>query len=235
MVPRPRRAATVTRSAKAPRRAAASVTPRGYKVTAPPPGPGCRRKRKGARLGTPRPSPDVPPGPERRPLCGRGCGDTATRPRSAGPSGRPARLPPRAAPGTRRPPPGPSVPHSHVVEAKQVVACKGPERGHRVAAAAGTGSRKHRTRPAGSRPARMPWGGTGGGGSAENYFRATSCSATAVSTLRPLEAAAGNACKVWGVPRIFTVSPREGNKRLPGVRNPRQKSRVQDHFVPPGM
>lgn len=41
--------------------------------------------------------------------------------------------------------------HSHVVEAEQVVAREGPERGHRAGVAAEAGSPRSQSRPAGSR------------------------------------------------------------------------------------
>lgn len=79
----------------------------------------------------------------------------------------------------------PRAPHSHVVEAEQVIAREGPERSH-CAAAAEEGLGDPRARPAGSCPAR----GCRGGG-AENRFRATSCSATTTATRLSLAAASG--------------------------------------------
>lgn len=79
----------------------------------------------------------------------------------------------------------PRAPHSHVVEAEQVIASEGPERRH-CAAAAEAGSGGSRARPAGSCPARG-----GGGGGRENCFRATSCSATTAAIRLSLAAASG--------------------------------------------
>lgn len=129
----------------------------------------------------------------------------APGPRSAGRSARPPRPRLRLRPGGsqgrarggrrgiglrardrgRGHPRQPRAPHSHVVEAEQVIAREGPERSH-CAAAAEAGLGDPRARPAGSCPAR----GCRGGG-AENCFRATSCSATTTATRLSLAAASG--------------------------------------------
>lgn len=75
--------------------------------------------------------------------------------------------------------------HSHVVEAEQVIAREGPERGHCAAAAeAGSGD------PAPASP-EVVLRAVAAGGGAENYFRATSCSATTAATRLSLAAASG--------------------------------------------
>lgn len=90
-----------------------------------------------------------------------------------GTSGGRAGLTPRTPPGRGEPPPAVAqcASHSHVVEAEQVIAREGPERGH-SAAAAKVGPprpRPRRRKSSRERPRRSAAG---------NCFRATSCSAT---------------------------------------------------------
>lgn len=125
---------------------AAAVLPPGCAPTvtrrANPPGPGRshsvnppggeRGPEPGVRAGL---APPAPPGAPRSAHTAR----RAARGRPPGQGQRgvrtSARPPPLTAPGTRRRQLGPGAPHSHVVEAEQVVAREGPESGHRAATA----------------------------------------------------------------------------------------------------